>query len=135
MKKTIMLVLTLLMGGRAMTLAFIHRAGGPDAGDPPAAWLMPLLGDALIGVSAFCIAWLIWKHKGLWVWTSVIVWNTIGIWDALSAAVINHTNPWPEFFMLDLVGPAMFPAAAIIHLVIVILACQKEVRTNILTRN
>ena len=63
---------------------------------------MPLIGDAVIGLSALVVAYLIWKKRGLWVWTSVIVWNVVAIWDALSAFVIQTTNPWPEFFMLQL---------------------------------
>ena len=41
MYKNIMLLLTLMLTGRAMTLAFIHRAGGTNPGDPPVVWLMP----------------------------------------------------------------------------------------------
>lgn len=55
MQKKIMAVLTAMLIGRAMTLAFIHRAGGEGVGDPPAAWLMPLLGDAVIGVSGLLV--------------------------------------------------------------------------------
>jgi len=128
MQKTLTLVLTLMLSGRAMTLAFIHRAGQGEPGDPPAAWLMPLLGDAIIGVSAVLVAFLIWKKRGLWVWTSIVVWNALAIWDALSAFIIHLTNPWPDFFMLQLFGPVMFFAASAMHLVIIVLACRKETR-------
>ncbi len=128
MQQKIMLILTLLLSGRAMTLVYIHRAGGTMPGDPPAAWLMPLIGDAVIGVSALWIAFLIVKKTGLWVWTVIIVWNVLAIWDALSAYVIHMTNPWPAFFMIDLVGSSMFFAASAMHLLIIILATQKKVR-------
>jgi hypothetical protein len=48
MQQKIMLILTLMLTGRAMTLAFIHRAGGGLPCDPTAAWLMPLIGDAVM---------------------------------------------------------------------------------------
>ena len=67
MYKKIMFILTLMLSGRAMTLAFIHRTGGMMPGDPPSAWLMPLVGDAVIGVTALWIAYLILKKTGLWV--------------------------------------------------------------------
>ena len=102
MNRKIMLILTLLLSGRAMTLAFIHRAGGTMPGDPPAAWLMPLIGDAVIGISALWIAFLIVKKTGLWVWTVIVVWNSLAIWDALSAYIIHTTNPWPDFFMIKI---------------------------------
>ena len=98
MEQILMLVLTLLLSGRAMTLAFIPCVGGTTPGDPPSAWLMPLVGDAIIGITALVIAFLILKKTGLWVWTAIIVWNAIAIWDALSAFTIHKTNPWPEFF-------------------------------------
>lgn len=127
MHKSIMLVLTLMLSGRAMTLAFIHRAGQGGPGDPPAAWLMPLIGDAVIGLSALVVAYLIWNKRGLWVWTCVIVWNVVAKWDALSAFVIYTTNPWPDFFMLQLVGPVMFFAASAMHLILLYLMSRKPV--------
>ena len=51
MRQKIILVLTLMLSGRAMTLAFLHRAGGEAPGDPPIAWFMPLLGDAIVGLT------------------------------------------------------------------------------------
>ncbi len=132
MKRTIMLILTLMLSGRAMTLAFIPRVGGTTPGDPPPAWLMPLVGDAVIGISALLIAFLIVKKTGLWVWTAIIVWNAVAIWDALSAFAIHTTNPWPEFFMIELLGPSMFFAAIAMHVTIVVLACRPEVRRQLL---
>ena len=133
MQKTLMLILTLMLSGRAMTLAYIHRAGKALPGDPPSAWLMPLIGDAIIGITALVVAFLIWKKRGLWVWTTVIVWNALAIWDALSAFIVNITNPWPEFFMLQAIGPAMFFVASAMHLVIIMLMCRKEARAYFIT--
>ena len=132
MQQRIMLILTLMLSGRAMTLAFISRAGGANPGDPPAAWLMPLVGDAVIGITGLLIAYLIVKRTGLWVWVTIIVWNAVAIWDALSAFVIHTTNPWPEFFMIKLLGPSMFFAAAAMHLVVFVLACRSNVKTYFL---
>ena len=132
MHQKIMLILTLMLSGRAMTLAFIHRAGGTMPGDPPSAWLMPLLGDAIIGITAIWIAFLILKKSGLWVWTTIIVWNSLAIWDALSAFIIHITNPWPEFFMINLVGASMFFVASAMHLAIIILACQKDTKQKLI---
>ena len=129
MKRNIILILTLLLSGRAMTLALIPRIGGTAAGDPPSAWLMPLVGDAIIGITELLIAFLILKKKtGLWVWTTIIVWNSVAIWDALSAFAIHTTNPWPEFFMIKFFGSSMFFGAAAMHLVIFILAYGPDVR-------
>ena len=89
---------------------------------------MPLIGDAVIGLSALLIAYLIWKRQGLWTWTAIIVWNSLAIWNAMSAYIVHLTNPWPEFFMLKAIGPLMFFAASGMHLAIILLACKPEVR-------
>ena len=135
MKKTLMLVLTLMLSGRMMTLAFIHRAGGEGAGDPPAAWLMPLIGDAIIGLTGLILAYLIAARKGLAVWATIIVWNAVGIWDAMSAFIISTTNPWPDFFMLQLMGSSMFFAASALHLVLIILVIRPAALAHFLGRS
>lgn len=132
MHQKLMFILTLMASGRAMTLAFIHRAGGALPGDPPIAWLMPLIGDAVIGITALWVAYIILKKSCLWSWVVIIVWNSLAIWDALSAFIIHTTNPWPEFFMIELLGPSMFFVASIMHLTIIILACQPDVRKSYL---
>ncbi len=134
MQQKIMLILTLMLSGRAMTLAFLSRVGGANPGDPPPAWLMPLLGDAVIGISGLFIAFLILKKTGLWVWTAIIVWNALAIWDALSAFIIHTTNPWPEFFMVKLFGPSMFFAAAVMHLIIFVLASRSDMKEYFISR-
>jgi len=132
MQKTIVLILTLMLTLRAMTLAFLHRVGGDAPGDPPIAWLMPLLGDAIIGLSGIVVAYLIWRRRGLFVWTSVVVWNVVAIWDALSAFIIHLTVPWPEFFMVQIFGSSMFFMASAMHLVILILISQVSLREELL---
>lgn len=101
MKQKVILILTLMLCGRAMTLAFIGRAGGANSGDPPTAWLMPLVGDAVIGIAGLFTVFLVLKKTGLWVLTTIIVWNSVAICDALSAFIIYNTNPWPELYIVE----------------------------------
>ena len=115
MERAALLALTVMLSGRAMTLAFIHRAGGLAPGDPPAAWLMPLVGDAVIGLAGLAMAAVIARGRGLWAWTSLVVWNALGLWDALAAFLVSVATPWPEFFMYRALGPSMFFAAAAMH--------------------
>lgn len=132
MQRIIIFSLTLLLSGRAMTLAFIHRVGGQGIGDPPTAWLMPLLGDAVIGISALFIAFLLLRKRGLLVWVTIIVWNVVAIWDALSAYIIHLTNPWPEFFMIKALGPSMFFIAIAMHCLILSLLNRSLVKQHFL---
>lgn len=115
-----------------MTLPFIPRAGGTGPEDPPIAWLMPLIGDAIIGLSALLVAAIVFKRSGLWVWTTLIVWNALAIWDAGSAFIIHITNPWPSFFMLELFGPFMFFAATAMHVAIIVIACMPSVKSTLI---
>ncbi len=119
--------LTALASGRAMTLAFIGRAGDGGAGDPPEAWLMPLLGDAVIGLAAIAVAVLLWKRPNPITWVVAVTWSAIGAFDALAAFVVDVTTPWPEFFMLEIFGRSMFFAAAAMHLVIIGLLTRPQV--------
>jgi hypothetical protein len=128
MQKIVLMVLTLMLSGRAMTLAFIHRAGAGGAGDPPAAWLMPLIGDAVIGITGLVMVYLILRGKGLRAWTALVVWNAVAIWDALSAYIVHLTNPWPEFFMIKLAGVSMFFLASAMHAVNLALLARCDVR-------
>ena len=123
-------VLTLMMAGRMMTLAFLHRAGRGLDGDPPAAWLMPLIGDAVIGVTALVVAWLVWTKRGLLVWAGIIAWNVAGAWDALSAYIVSATAPWPKFFMLQVFGSSMFFMAAAMHVVILWLITRPQMQAH-----
>ena len=132
MERKLILFLTLMLSGRAMTLAFISRAGGSGIGDPPAAWLMPLIGDAVIGVSALLIAYLVWQHSGLGVWLALIIWNALAIWDALSAFIIHLTNPWPDFFMIQTFGSSMFFMAVAMHGLILWLAFRPNIKQQLL---
>lgn len=127
-KRLILLILTLMLAGRAMTLAFIGRAGGGEVGDPPLGWMMPLVGDAVIGVTALGVAYLVWRQRGLWAWTAVVVWNALAIWDALSAFIVHLTVPWPTFFMIEALGSSMFFAAAAMHAGCLILIAQPSLR-------
>jgi len=135
MQKTLVLVLILMLTARAMTLAFIHRAGGGGVGDPPLAWLMPLIGDAVVGLSGLAVAYLIWTRRGLAVWTVIVVWNAIAIWDAMSAFIIQQTVPWPAFFMVQIFGSSMFFLASAMHLVILVLVLRDPLRSELITEN
>ena len=126
----LVLALTLMASGRMMTLAFIGRAGDGGPGDPPKAWLMPLVGDATIGVSALAVAALIWKRRTMSTWVVAITWSALGAFDALAAFLVEQSTPWPEFFMLELFGRSMFFAAATMHVVIIALLARHDVRAD-----
>lgn len=130
MKTKLTIALTLMASGRAMTLAFIHRAGDGGVGDPPDAWLMPLLGDAFVGIAALVVAGMLWKRPAPTTWLLAIIWSAIAIFDALAALVVEISTPWPEFFMIEAFGRSMFVAAVALHLVIVALLLTDEVRDS-----
>lgn len=107
--------MTLILAGRSMTLAFIGRAGDGGPGDPPGPWLMPLVGDAVIGLTALVVAAALWRRPTPRVWLGAVVWNALGAFDALAAYLVELRSPWPEFFMLEVFGRSMFFAAVAAH--------------------
>lgn len=127
MKLQAAMALTLMAAGRAMTLVYISRAGDGGPGDPPDAWLMPLIGDAVIGLAALVVAVLIWKRPNPSTWVIAVVWSAIGAFDAIAAFVVDVSAPWPEFFMLEIFGRPMFFAAASMHIAIIYLLSKPDV--------
>ena len=126
MNRKITLVLILMAAGRAITIPFIARAGDGGPGDPPAAWLMPLVGDAAIGVAALGIAALVWWRPSPKTWAAAIAWSAIGAFDAIAALLVDIQVPWPQFFMLEIFGRSMFIAATVLHLVIIYLLTRTD---------
>ncbi len=127
MRLKMVIALTLMAAGRAMTLPFIGRAGDGGPGDPPDAWLMPLIADAAIGIAAVVVVLLIWKRPTPATWVIAVTWSAIGAFDALAAFVVDTSAPWPEFFMLEIFGRSMFFAAAAMHVAIIALLTSTEV--------
>ena len=119
--------LIVMASGRAMTLAFIGRAGDGGPGDPPEAWLMPLIGDAVVGLAALAVAGLLWLRPTRTSWMIAIVWSAIAAFDALAAYVVDVATPWPDFFMIEIFGRAMFFAAAAMHIAIIVLLARPDV--------
>jgi hypothetical protein len=98
-----------------------------SVGDPPDAWLMPLIGDAVIGLAAVAVVLLIWRRPTPATWVIAVVWSAVGTFDALAAYVVDVSTPWPEFFMLKIFGRSMFFVAAAMHVAIIYLLARPEV--------
>ena len=128
MQYRIVLVLTAMAAGRAMTIPFIGSAGDGGPGDPPAEWLMPLIGDAFVGVAALAVLFLLIKRPTPGTWAIAIAWNAVAAFDAIAAFVVNQTSPWPEFFMLEIFGTSMFFAATALHVAAIWLLTLPAVR-------
>lgn len=91
---------------------------------------MPLPGDTLIGLSGLWVAYSIARNSGTWVWTAIVTWNAVAIWDALSVFTIHKTSPWPEFFMVELLGSSMLFIAALMHLAVIVLVSHHDVKSR-----
>jgi hypothetical protein len=128
--RKLLIVLILMASGRAMTLAFVGRVGAGGVGDPPSAWLMPLVGDAFIGLSALFVAYLVLVRPTPAAWTVAVVWTSLGAFDAVAAFLVEVSVPWPEFFMLDIFGRGMFLAAIALHLGVLVLLMRPESRAG-----
>lgn len=128
--RKLLIILILMASGRAMTLAFVGRVGAGGVGDPPSAWLMPLVGDAFIGLSALLVAYLVLLRPTPASWTVAVIWTSLGAFDAAAAFLVEVSVPWPEFFMLEIFGRGMFLAAIGLHLGVLALLMRSEIRAG-----
>lgn len=88
---------------------------------------MPLIGDAVIGLTALLVVLLVWTARSPLSWLIAVVWSAIGAFDALAAWVVEVSAPWPEFFMLETFGRSMFFAAASMHLFIIYMLSRPDI--------
>ena len=86
------IVLTGLMFYRAPPAPFVWGRLGEDI---PQVWQIPFSGDVFIGLTAWVVAYLLWKRGGPVVWMLGIVFHAVGIQDFLVAAQMMFLAPNP----------------------------------------
>ena len=70
-----------------MVYRLVAFIGFSDFGDgTPEFWVVAFTGDAFMGVTAPIVAIMLWKTRGLAIWTTAIAWHVIGIKDYLAGA-------------------------------------------------
>ena len=86
----VVIVLTALMFYRIVPLFSSISTLGDTM---PMGWIVAITGDAFMGVTALIVAGLLWKYRGLAVWTIAIVWHVIGIKDYLVGTQLAIVEP------------------------------------------
>ena len=83
----VVIVLSALMVLRTFALTRIPNLGetGPEF------WRVAFTGDVFVGITALIVAGLLWRVRGLAVWTIGIVWQVIGLQD--------FTVAWQLFYV------------------------------------
>ena len=92
--------ITALMVYRAGVAAFLPRLGDDDTSW---AWIVPWVGDTLIGLTAPIVAYLLWTRRGALIWGLGLAWTFWGAWDYLSGIMVNIVEPLEDGF-----GPEWF---------------------------
>ena len=85
----VVIVLTALMFYRIVGFFGLTTLGDTQ----PMGWIVAFTGDAFMGVTALIVAGLLWKYRGLGVWTIAIVWHVIGIKDYLAGTQLAIVEP------------------------------------------
>lgn len=68
-----------------MTYRLVAVGGFADLGEgTPEFWVVAFTGDTFMGLTAPIVAYLLWKTRGLAIWTTAIVWHAIGIKDYIA---------------------------------------------------
>ena len=85
----VVIVLSALMVFRTFALRAIPNLGetGPEF------WIVAFTGDVFVGITALIVAGLLWRVRGLAVWTIGIVWQVIGLQDFTVAWQLFYIEP------------------------------------------
>ena len=114
----VVIVLSALMVFR--TFAF---RGIPNLGETgPEFWIVAFTGDVFVGITALIVAGLLWRVRGLAVWTIGIVWQVIGLNDFTVAWQLFYIAP--PFFDTGNMGNVplvIFAVGIVVHLLCIYL--------------
>lgn len=105
------IVLTGVMTWRISALTYLSQVGDTL----PEFWGIAFKGDAFIGVTAPIVAYLLYKHRTLSVWTLGVVWQCIGLfdlWVAIESQFIFSIGQAPNY---------VIPTGMVMHAVALVL--------------
>lgn len=95
------------------------------------AWLYPAILDVVIAIMAPFTAFLLWKKKGLFVWTFAVVFFVVSIIDHGDAVTASYIAEVPKVFKEmgaeNASGPPMFQT--LVDIIALILLSNKRIRT------
>ena len=121
--------LTIIHIYRASALGLVINAA---AGEVPAIFVVPGVGDFLAGITAPVIAFLLWHRRGLWVWLAAIVWHALALSDLLIGQSIqflvqpeNGTTPPAVVLVIAL---AVWVALDVTHVLSIVSLWRKPMR-------
>ena len=114
----VVIVLSALMVFRTLALRRIPNLGetGPEF------WIVAFTGDVFVGITALIVAGLLWRVRGLAVWTIGIVWQVIGLNDFTVAWQLFYIEP--PFFDTGNMGNVplvIFAVGIVVHLLCIYL--------------
>ena len=107
-----------------LTALMVHRLAAlfsfSDLGEgTPDFWVVAFTGDTFIGVTAPIVAFMLWKNRGLAVWTTAIVWHVIGIKDYSAGAQFAALET-PDGMSASVILP-VFAVGISVHLLCIFL--------------
>ena len=112
----VVIVLSALMVYRVTTLMWI-----PLLGDTiPEFWIVAFTGDAFVGITALIVAALLWRSRGLAVWTIAIIWQVIGLKDYTVGMQLQFIEPFDPS-MSNTMAMIFFGGGIAVHLVCIYL--------------
>ncbi|MEM8500510.1 MAG: hypothetical protein AAF542_21015 [Pseudomonadota bacterium] len=101
----IAIFITAFQAWRISALAFLTQVGDTL----PEFWGMAFRGDSFIAITALPVAYLLWKHRNLQVWTVGIIWQSLGFADLYFALESQFIHPVAD------ISYFVIPAGMIMH--------------------
>lgn len=126
-----LIVWVLLQTSRLIAIPLINDVlNGVTTG----AWLYPAILDVVVAVMAPFTAFLLWKKKGLFVWTFAVVFFVVSIIDHGDAVTASYIAELPKVFKEmgadNASGPPMFQT--LIDIVGLFILCNQQIRNHYL---
>lgn len=87
-------VLALMVAWMAHRLAAINFIGGLGEPGLPESWAVVFYFDLLIGGTAPFLAAMLFRARGLMVWTLGVSWNVFGLATYGAAFILDRVDPW-----------------------------------------
>lgn len=87
-------ILALLIAWMAHKLAAINFIGGLGEPGLPVSWAVVFYFDLLIGGMAPFLAAMVFRARGLMVWTVAVAWNVFGLATYGAAFILDRVDPW-----------------------------------------
>ena len=97
----------------------------------PSKWIVPFVGDFIIGITALFLVYYIIKKPSAILWGLLLSWNVLGLFDLFGAIVISFIIPYeplPEIGFNALAVRSILSLNTLLQISSIYLLFQKDIK-------